>query len=53
MILMSTETTRVIRDGGKGGRGYGGGSKYIWCLTSTETIGFIKDGEKGVRAMEV
>ena len=47
MILMSTETTRFIRDGEKGGRGYGGVSNYTWCSTSTETIRLIRDGEKG------
>ena len=26
-FIMSTETTRLIRDGEKGGRGYGGGGR--------------------------
>ena len=59
---MSTETTRLIRDGEKVGRGYGGGgrgryvpiatlsppgvNKHGGFITSTETIRLIRDGEK-------
>ena len=53
--LMSTETTRLNRDGEKGGEGgyQGGGGGRVEgeptsCLTSTETVTRLNsDGEKG------
>ena len=44
---MSTETIRLIRDGQKGGRGYGGGGRgklYIYRYTVTINDSCIKMG---------
>ena len=38
MVLNATETIRLIRDGEKGGRGYGAGGRgrlYTYCYTVT------------------
>ena len=47
---MSTEITRIKRDGEKGG-GVGRGGMEVntqtWCLMSTETTRLNRDGEKG------
>ena len=49
---MSTETIRLIRDGQKGGRGYGGGGRgklYIYRYTVTINDSCIKMGSDDSR----
>ena len=43
MVLTSTETVQLIRDGEKGGRGYGGGGRgrlynYLYTVTTRMTF---------------